>query len=113
AAWTGAWLGGEALGSAQWLIWLGGLTSLAGLFWFLRRVSAAEVDLERLRDSVRQREQKLLEREADWDVTRRAIENQLAQQSKQLATREAALAGKLVTFHEWMEFPQPLDLSQH
>jgi hypothetical protein len=103
--WVGAWLEFEVA------IVLGGIVALVGAGWFWRTISLAELDLEALRERIAERERAQADRELQWETTRKAIENQLAQQSKQLATREAALSQKLITFHEWMEFPQPIDLS--
>ena len=36
----------------------------------------------------------------------------LQQLARQLDRREQSLANKLVTFHEWMEFPEPVDLNE-
>ena len=39
------------------------------------------------------------------------MQEELAQQAGRLDKREQALADRLVTYHEWMEFPQPIELS--
>jgi hypothetical protein len=103
--WLGAWLEFEVA------IALGGIAALGGAGWFWRTISLAELDVEAIRERIAERERAQADRELQWETTRKTIENQLAQQSKQLATREAALSQKLITFHEWMEFPQPIDLS--
>lgn len=97
----------------QWPLWLGGLLAVIAAVWFRRTLSQAEVDVEHAQARLREREQALNERDSQWDDARKAIEGQLSQQSKQLTARETALSGKLITFHEWMEFPQPLDLSSN
>src|SRR5688500_13143667 len=39
------------------------------------------------------------------------MQNELAQEGRRLDRREQALTDRLVTYHEWMEFPQPVELS--
>ncbi|HTN73933.1 MAG TPA: hypothetical protein VL096_01755 [Pirellulaceae bacterium] len=101
----------ETLGPWQWGIWIGGALALAGLGWFYKRLSQTELHLAQERREVALRQQVVIEQEAAWEASRKVIEGQLVQQSKQIDAREQALSGKLTTFHEWMEFPQPLDLS--
>ena len=111
--WVGAALRREELGAMQWALWLGGLLAVVAALWFRRTLSQAELDVEHAQARLREREQALNERDSQWEDARKAIEGQLSQQSKQLTARETALSGKLITFHEWMEFPQPLDLSSN
>lgn len=109
--WIAAFLNRAALGHAQWALYLGGAVVIGGALWFRRTLTQSEVDLEAQREQIRQREATLSDRNLQWEATRKTIETQLGQQAKQLTARETALSGKLIAFHEWMEFPQPLDLS--
>lgn len=109
--WTCAVVARNELGPWQWGLWLGGAAALVGALWFRKELTQSELDLEALHAKIEQRERAAIEQEAAWEATRKVVESQLVQQAKQLETREQSLAGKLTTFHEWMEFPQPLDLS--
>lgn len=109
--WCCAWSVRAALGPWQWGIWLGGALALAGLLWFHRQLTRSEIELETQQKQANEHQEQLVEQAAAWEAARKVIEGQLVTQSKQLDARDAALSGKLATFHEWMEFPQPLDLS--
>ena len=76
-----------ALGWWQVLIYLGGIVALTAAFWFRRELSATEIELEGLR-------------------------NDLAAEQARLDKRERALDERFRTYHEWMEFPQPIDLKE-
>jgi hypothetical protein len=108
---VGTWLGRAELGHGQWPLWIGSAAALAGGLWFRRTLTNAETDALALAERIRERERALVEREVQWQGARKDIEGQLSQQAKQVTAREAALSAKLITFHEWMEFPQPLDLT--
>jgi hypothetical protein len=108
-----AWPAREALGWWQWGVWLGGLAAAGGALWFQRRLTLEELDLATLRSDIHAKQRQLAVDETQWQAAREAIESQLSEHSERLDSRERALSGKLLTFHEWMEFPQPLDLASH
>ncbi len=110
--WVCAIAARNELGPWQWGLWIGGAAALAGALWFYRQLTQAELDLEAEREQLAERQRAIEEQTVAWETTRKAVESQLLQQAKQIESREQALSGKLTTFHEWMEFPQPLDLSQ-
>lgn len=109
--WGAALVERDTLGPAKWALLVGPAIAIAGALWFWRTLSQAELDAEAQEQRFTDRQRAVSDRELQWEATRKAIEGQLGQQAKQLAAREAALSGKLIAFHEWMEFPQPLDLS--
>lgn len=111
AMWACAWPARETLGLWQWGVWLGGLAAAGGALWFQRRLSLEELDLAALRQEVIDKQNHFDAQQAQWTAAREAIEAQLSQHSEQLDSRERALSGKLLTFQEWMEFPQPIDLT--
>ena len=100
------------LGWWQALIYAGCIAALAAVFLFRRKLSATEVELESLQSRLAADEQRLNEQRQQLDQFRRTVEDELTGQARRLDKREQALADRLVTYREWMEFPQPLELSQ-
>jgi hypothetical protein len=78
---------------------------------FRRKVSVAEVELERVRRRLADNETRLVSERSQFEELRMTVQQELAQQSGRLDKREQAFADRLVTYHEWMEFPQPIELS--
>jgi hypothetical protein len=101
-----------ALGWWQAMIYAGGAVALAAVFWFRRQLSQTEIELETLRKRLADEELRLTSQHAQIAELRLSVEQELAQQTQRLDKREAALADRLVAYHEWMEFPQPVDLAQ-
>lgn len=100
----------SVLGWWQLLIYAGGLAALGALFWFRRELSATEWKLELSKKSLAQKQEAIEERERQLETTQREIQQQIEQQVTRLDNREQKLAERLVAFHEWMEFPTPVDL---
>jgi len=111
AAWTVAIVHRASLGWWQVLLYLGGAVALAAVFWFRRQLGATEIELETLRHRLEQDELKIANDRAQVEELRRAVEQELQAQAAKIERREQALADRLVAYHEWMEFPQPVELS--
>ncbi|QDU94351.1 hypothetical protein [Lignipirellula cremea] len=110
--WGSALASGAALG--WWWVGLivGGLLVIASTAWFRRRLTEADLErrhgLEEL--AQKRREQKLAAEQ--FEERRKDTEQQLEKIAASLQTREETLANRLVTYHEWMEFPRPINLDQ-
>lgn len=100
------------LGSWMVVIIGGCLVALAAAFWFRRKLSAAEVEVESLRHRLAADEAKLDNERKQLEQLRRTALAELESQSHRVEKREQALADRLVTYHEWMEFPQPVELAR-
>lgn len=98
------------LGWWQVLIYAGCGAALAALALFRRKLSATEVELDALRRRLGDEENRLLMERSQFEQLRVAVQHELSQETDRLNKREQALSNRLVTYHEWMEFPQPLDL---
>lgn len=103
--------GRNALGWWQLLIYLGVAAVIASAFWFRRQLSAEEQEIERLRQEVAREEARIAQQRLDFEEQQKQLQKQFEQQAGQLDAREEALAKRLLTFHEWMEFPEPLSLA--
>ena len=93
-----AWQAYDQLGAWQYALYAGGVL-LAWTCWSLsqpvaRRTPGLSAEGEQIEEALEQQQESL---------------EHLAQQ---LNRREQLLANKLVTFREWMEFPEPLDLNR-
>ncbi|MEX2174669.1 MAG: hypothetical protein WD872_09930 [Pirellulaceae bacterium] len=111
AVWIVAAVNWRALGWWQVLLEVGGLVALAAVFWFRRELGRTEIELEALRKRLADDEFRLNNERAQVEELRRAVEQELSQQASRLGKREQALADRLVAYHEWTEFPQPVDLA--
>ncbi len=99
------------LGWWQVLIYAGSAVALAAVFFFRRQLTEVEQEAEALRRRLADDEMRLASERAQAEELRRTVQQELEQQAQRLARREQVLAARLVTFHEWMEFPQPIELS--
>lgn len=102
----------ESLGWWQAGIYAGCLLALGGLWWFRRRISDSERALRRIEQRIAEREDTLAQQRHALNAARESAAAQIDAQSSRLDGREEELARKLVAYHEWMEFPEPVDLSR-
>jgi hypothetical protein len=100
-----------ALGWWQLLVYAGCAAAAAAALLFRRKLSVAEVELDRVRRRLADDEMRLASERSQFEELRMTVQQELAQQSGRLDKREQAFADRLVTYHEWMEFPQPIELS--
>ncbi len=112
AVWTAAAAHFESLGWWQALIYIGGLVALAGALLFRRELNSTELEVERLRQELSADDSRLEEERKMFSQLQQEIERQFDEQGRKLDKREAELASRLVAYHEWMEFPQPIDLNK-
>lgn len=110
--WVAAAVNYAALGWWQVLVYIGGLVALAGTLLFRRELSTAEQEVEKLRHELQDEDSRLEEGRKAFSKLQREVERQFEEQGRKLDKREAELASRLVAYHEWMEFPQPIDLNK-
>lgn len=106
--WAAVYAGGAAPGRLQWVLYAGGLVALAGAFLFRRELSTEEIRLLEQRREIDENRARLQEEEARLGEARKAVEAELTRRTRLIEQREADLFQKLMTFHEWMEFPEGL-----
>src|SRR4051812_11784860 len=99
------------LGWWQALIYIGCLATAAAVLLFRRKLSAVEIQLEGLRRRLADEETRLDSERSQFEELRLSMQEEFKQDAARLGKREQALADRLVTYHEWMEFPQPLNLA--
>lgn len=99
------------LGWWQVPVYAGCAAAAVAALLFRRKLSVAEIELARLRQRIDDDELRLASQRSEFEELRLAMQQELTQQASRLDKREQALADRLVTYHEWMEFPQPINLS--
>lgn len=99
------------LGWWQALVYAGIAAIVASAWWFRRQLTAEELEIEKLRQQVAEEEARIAKQKLDFAEQQKLLQQQFEQQATQLDAREQALARRLLTFHEWMEFPEPLSLA--
>lgn len=109
--WTAAIANSGALGLWQIAIYMGGLAALGAGFWFRRELSHTEVELDDLRSHLAAENTRLTEERRQLEQLRKEMNEQFHEQGARLDKRQEALSNRLLAYHEWMEFPQPLDLT--
>ena len=112
AAWLAAAVNYAALGWWQVLVYVGGLVALAGTLLFRRELSMTELEVEKLRHELQDENSRLEEDRKAFTKLQQEVERQFNEQGRKLDKREEELASRLVAYHEWMEFPQPIDLNK-
>ncbi len=112
AAWVTAAGNYAALGWWQVMVYVGGLVALAGSLLFRRELSMTELEVERLRHELQEENSRLEEDRKAFATLQQEVEGQFDEQGRKLDKREEELASRLVAYHEWMEFPQPIDIRQ-
>ncbi len=95
---------------AIWGVYVGAFLALCGAIGFRRRVSGAEADLIRREALLLEQTNELEQQHLTFDQLREEVSEQLDQQATRIEHREHDLADRLLTFREWMEFPEPTDL---
>ncbi|WP_373499668.1 hypothetical protein [Desulfococcus sp.] len=106
--WGAAYAAADALGRLQWLVYLGGLTALIGAFLFKRELSDEEIRIRDQRREITAQREGLKEEQTRLEDARKAMGADLSRRTQLIAQRESDLFQKLMTFHEWMEFPAGL-----
>lgn len=106
--WGVAYAAADALGRFQWLLYLGGLTALIGAFLFKGELSEEEIRIRDQRREITAQLERLKEEQSRLETARKAMETELSRRTQLIEQRESDLFQKLMTFHEWMEFPEGL-----
>ena len=75
-----------------------------------RRLTADELAIEEQKEAAKKQEASLLEQQEQLLETRKSVEQELQVMAERVQRREQSLANRLTTYHEWMEFPKPIDL---
>jgi hypothetical protein len=101
----------ESLGAWQWWLYVAAVLNGLAIFWFRRRLSAAEYDLERREQECRQRALSVVNDTQSLQEARTEFEQEIVAESQRLHTQQQAFSRRLATYHEWQEFPLPMDLS--
>jgi len=106
-------LSGAALG-----YWWGGLIVASLLivgsgFWFRKQLSDVDNDRIALEKEVEGKWRIFNDEREDFRKTQAETRTRIETLASSLEKREQAFANQLVTYHEWMEFPKPLDLNEH
>jgi hypothetical protein len=101
----------SALGGWQLPIYVGCLLAVSALLLLRRERGQVDQALEELRLKLRDQEAAVARRQEELAQIRAAMEKELLEEAARLDRREQALQSRLVTYHEWMEFPRPVDLS--
>jgi hypothetical protein len=100
-----------SLGPWQVLIYIGAAIAGVGTYWFRRKLTLQEQEIERRSEEVFAEHARIAEEEHRLHETRRTIQRELAEQATRLDQREQTLATRFTSFHEWLEFPAPVDLA--
>ncbi len=100
------------LGWWQAPLWMGCVLAAVALYWFRRKLSGTEIELGILRQRLTGEETRLASDRSQFEELRLAMQDELKQEAIRIGKREQNLADRLVTYHEWMEFPQPLELGK-
>jgi hypothetical protein len=101
----------RTLGWWQVPIYVGAALALAGTYWFRRKLTQQEIELENRRREVEREHARIADEEMRLADARRTIQQELGEQATRLDQREQTLASRLTAFHEWLEFPTPVDLA--
>jgi hypothetical protein len=101
----------SVLGWWQVPIYVGCLLAASAILLLRRERDEAEQALDELRRKLHEQESAVARRQEELAEIRAAMEKELLEEAARLDRREQALQSRLVTYHEWMEFPRPVDLS--
>src|SRR5262245_24433887 len=99
------------LGWWEAVIIAGCIAAASAAFFFRRKLSSVEMQLEALQRRLADEETRLNNERSQFEELRLSLQDELKQEAARVGKREQALADRLVTYHEWMEFPQPVNLS--
>jgi len=111
--WTTAYTASDVLGNLQWILYAAGAVALSGIFWFRHEQSAASIRFETERDVFRSEKKAFKEEAEDFKQIKKSFEQEIEKRSLLIQKRENILSQKLITLHEWMEFPRGIDESEN
>lgn len=97
-------------GPAAGLLLICGVLAGIGSLRCWYRVSQRERLLEEQARQVRAEREALQSERREWEDTQRQLLARLREEADLIARRWEELHDRMLTFHEWMEYPQPIDL---
>ena len=109
--WACALTDRDALGLWRYALLAGGLLSLVGA-WGLRRLAAMPSEVQAALEQLAHEERRFAEQREQLLGLEQTFAAQWEQQSLAFGHREQALTDRLNVFREWLEFPEPVDLSR-
>mgnify|MGYP002623548008 FL=1 len=92
----------RSLGPLQWGVYLGCLLILAGLFWFRRRMTNQESELEELRHQVSGQRKQQQEQQKEFEQARLEVQAELEKQAAEIDRRQQKLTSQLANWYEWL-----------
>jgi hypothetical protein len=92
-------------GNLQWIFYASGMLSLSALFIFRRELHTAESELEKKKTALEKDRQVFSEEKEELVRERKKFAQEIEQKSLDIRKKEKLLSQKLMTFHEWAEFP--------
>ena len=107
--WITAFAASKVLGTQQWIFYGAGLSALAGAWGFRRQVSAVAAQLEADQEIFTKRREELKAEQGRMADLKKEVDQEIEKRTLVLQKKEAELSRKLMTFHEWMEFPRGID----
>jgi len=104
---------GIASGWQWWQLgaYLGGALALLSVIWQRQRLSDNEIEIGALRENVRIERSGLQDERNDFNKRQEEARIELDKMVSRVERREQSLADRFSTYHEWTEFPRPLDLN--
>ncbi|MFP4350183.1 MAG: hypothetical protein ACLFQY_17960 [Desulfococcaceae bacterium] len=107
--WITAFAASKTLGPLQWVFYGAGLAALAGAWGFRHRVNAAAAQLEADQEILTKKKEELKAEQDRMTGLKKEVDQEIEKRTLVLQKKEAELSRKLMTFHEWMEFPRGID----
>jgi hypothetical protein len=101
----------EQLAGWQWLLFAAASLCFLAIFWFRRNLSLAELDLETREKFLQSQLTELHEKTEALRLLKSDFELEVQAESQRILTQQQALSARLTTYHEWQEFPVPINLS--
>jgi len=101
-----------ALGNWKWGLFAAIGMICAGIILFRREVGGLERELEIKEQELSKREARFKEEKEAFDKNQEEIEQVLEERKAALHKRQQELSERLISYHEWMEFPKAVEDSQ-
>ncbi len=89
----------------------GGALALLSVVWQRQRLSDNEVEINALRENIRTERAGLNAERHEFNRRQEEARHELDKMVSRVERREQSLADRFSTYHEWTEFPRPLDLN--
>ncbi|RMG37354.1 MAG: hypothetical protein D6725_08980, partial [Planctomycetota bacterium] len=86
------------------------LVAAVAAAWFVHRASNRERMVQRQVRELQAEKQRLQQEREEWERTQAELLARLAEEEEQIEERWRALQDRLLAFHEWLEYPTPIEL---